>query len=120
MFHALARCCADLMIGGKGSDRSTSAWQQVYRSLEHGLAKSACANSSKMSLFPQAIRNFANLFVALQGKRHSADYDPAARLYKSSVLNDIDIVDNSITQFNSAPIKDRRAFAAHVLFKQRV
>jgi hypothetical protein len=72
-----------------------------------------------MLLFPQTIRDFANLFVAMQGKRHKADYDPAEQFYKSSVMNDINIVASSITQFNSAPIKDRRAFAAHVLFKQR-
>jgi hypothetical protein len=108
MFHALARWCADLMIGGKGSDRSTSAWQQVYRSLEHGLAKSACNNSSRMSQF-----------VAMQGKRHKADYDPMQRFYKSTVQFDVNIAENSIRQLNSTPINDRRAFAAHVLFKQK-
>lgn len=119
MFHTLARCCADLLIGGKGADRSNRAWHQVYRSLEHGAAKSACNNLSKIGLFPKDIQEFANQFIVMQGKRHQADYDPMERVYKSAVQADIGIVGNVISRFNLVPVKDRRAFAAHVLFRSR-
>jgi len=58
MFHTLARCCANLFIGGKGADRSNPAWHQVYRALEHGTAKSACSHG-KVNKFPKDIQEFA-------------------------------------------------------------
>ncbi|CAN0488152.1 unnamed protein product, partial [Phaeothamnion confervicola] len=117
MFHTLARCAADLLIGGPGSKRSSPAWQQVYRALEHGVAKNACSNGGKLALFPREIQDFANTFVTMQEKRHKADYDPNAKSRKSEVAIDIDLVDKVITDFGVTPIKDRRAFAALVLFK---
>jgi hypothetical protein len=41
MFHAMAKECADT-IAGTGRHRSDKAWVQVYRALEHGVAKNAC------------------------------------------------------------------------------
>jgi hypothetical protein len=117
MFHALARCCADTMIGTNGAARSKPAWLQVYRSLEHRQSKDQCGKRDKMQRFPAEIQDFANLFISMQEKRHQADYDPTEKAYKSSVLLDIDQVKLSIDQFEATPLKDRRAFAAWVLFK---
>jgi uncharacterized protein (UPF0332 family) len=119
MFHALARCCADLFIGGTGSGRSKEAWRQVYRALDHGFAKSACTNKATLSQFPKEIQDFANLFVQMQLKRHDADYNPDGTVFKSAVLTDVSTVEAAIDGFNKAPLKDRRAFAAFVLVKQR-
>lgn len=117
MFHALARCCADTLIGGPGAERSKPAWHQVYRSLQHGVAKDACNNGDKISRFPVEIQDFANTFRTMQSKRHKADYDPSEKAYKSAVLVDIDQVKSAIERFEISPLKDRRAFAALVLFK---
>ena len=119
LFHMLARCCADLLIGGKSSSRNTSAWNQVYRALDHGPAKTACENTNKMASFPAEIQDFANMFITMQAKRHKADYDPTERLYKSQVIIDIDLVEQSIDTFKAADIKNKRAFAAHVLLRPR-
>ena len=119
MFHALARCCADLIIGGSRAERSKAAWTQVYRALEHGAAKNACLNKSIVAKFPQRVQDFANSLVTMQNKRHEADYHPNATVFKSAVLADIAAVELVIEQFEACPIKDRRAFAALVLFKQR-
>lgn len=118
LFHTLARSCADLLIGGTGAERSRPAWHQVYRALEHRLAKEACARS-KINTFPKEIQDFANMFVSMQAKRHKADYDPHEKAYKSAVLLDIDLVEAVISDFQSAPLKDRKAFAAFVLLKAR-
>jgi hypothetical protein len=118
LFHTLARCCADMLIGGTNADRSGQAWRQVYRSLEHGYAKNQCG-SGKISEFPQEIQDFASLFKAMQTKRHRADYDPLERFAKSSVLLDIGLTKAAIAGFGAASPKDRRAFAAFVLLKAR-
>jgi hypothetical protein len=38
--------------------------------------------------FPKEIEDFANAFLAMQDKRHSADYDPHAKFTKSEVLTE--------------------------------
>jgi uncharacterized protein (UPF0332 family) len=119
LFHCLARSGADLLVGGAGSDRSKHAWKQVYRAIEHGSAKNACADGTIVPKFPKPIEDFANIFVTMQTKRHSADYDPSARFTKSEVVQDIATVRQAITRFYNAPLKDRRAFCAHVLFRRR-
>ena len=90
----------------------------MYRSLAHGPAKDACTQPT-ISKFPKQIQDFANQFVVMQKKRHTADYDPNANYFKSSVLNDIAACEAAIIDFANAPILDPRAFAAWVLFKTR-
>ena len=120
LFHCLAQCCADSMIGGAGATRSRSAWIQVYRALDHGQVKHCCRQKPRvLELFPKEIQDFANAFATLQEKRHAADYDPAEKFYKSDVEIHIQIAESVIEGFKSAPLKDRRAFAALVLFKSR-
>ena len=72
-----------------------------------------------LSKFPKEIEDFANMFVTMQDKRHKADYDPTENFWKSSVIQDINAVEQAIKGFKTAPLKDRRAFAAYVLFKIR-
>lgn len=105
-------------MGGGGADRGIRAWRQVYRAVEHRTAKSACADRL-ITEFPRAIEDFANAFVALQAKRHLADYDPVARFVKFEVAQDIATAKQVIVEFAKAPIKDRRAFCAFVLFRRR-
>jgi len=119
LFHCLARECADLLIGGAGSKRSREAWNQVYRSLEHGFAKGQCKDQRMIGLFPKEIQDFANAFVSMQEKRHEADYNPGARFTKSTVESDIILVEQAINDFKLAKKADRRAFCAYVLLKKR-
>ena len=119
LFHCLARECADLLIGGNGAERSDEAWRQVYRSLEHGPAKDRCKDSGMIKKFPKEIEDFSNTFVAMQAKRHDADYDPFKRFVKSEVELDIVVVEQAIQKFKAAKTKDRRAFCAYVLLKKR-
>ena len=118
LFHCLARSCADALAGGPShSVGNRPAWRQVYRTLEHGQAKKRCAQAP--SRFPKEIRQFGRRFVALQNKRHSADYDPDHRVRKTEVVADIEDVRTTITRFLATPVGDRRAFAIHVLMKAR-
>ena len=119
MFHCLAESCANLLVGGQGSERSQHAWNQAYRALDHRHARDRCTRRNVISHFPNEIQNFARLFVDMQGKRHSADYAPDATFTMPDVIQDIESVEDAITRFDSAPRKDRRAFAVYVLFQRR-
>ena len=119
MFHCLAACCADLLVGGAGAERSEPAWRQVYRALEHGAARQRCNRRDMVQKFPAEIRQFAERFVAMQQRRHRADYDPEARYDKDAVLQDIIAAAEAIARLRQVPVKDRRAFAVYLLFSLR-
>lgn len=119
LFHALARSSADLLVGRAREGVNAGAWQRTYRAQEHAFAAQACARDHEISSFPSEIRQFARGFVNLQRKRHSADYDPFMRGRKSEVLDDIEETARLLDGFLSVPSRNRRAFAACVLFRQR-
>lgn len=119
MFDCLARACADGLIGRVHAVRATPAWRLAYRALEHGFAKNACRDQAIVRHFPVEIQDFANAFVNLQERRHSADYDPHFRLTKSEVASDIELAADVIERFDQTSWSDKRSFAAHVLFKKR-
>ncbi len=118
LFHMIARTSADSLIGVSKADRANRAWQQVYRALNHGPAKTACKNG-EISRFPREVQDFANTFVEMQAKRQNADYDPFSRVFKHEVLADIENVKQVIDNFASVSVRDKKAFAAWVLFQQR-
>ena len=123
MFHALATCCADMLVGASRANRSQQAWRQTYRSLEHGHAKNQCANQGMMGRFPQPIQDFARLFVHMQRRRHIADYDPEPTqefaFTREKVLQFVEEVARTISDFQNVDTGDRRAFSIFVLLRFR-
>ena len=119
MFHCLAVCCADMLVGGVGAERSEPAWRQVYRALEHGAARQRCNRTAIIQKFPVEVRDFAEKFAIMQQKRHRADYDPEADYEKDDVLKDITDAAEAIAKFQRVPVKDRRAFAVYLLLPLR-
>ncbi len=123
LFHCLAACCADMLVGGEGADRSEQAWRQTYRALDHGLAKQRCeqAVGSKFPppRFPQEILQFAALFVSMQKSANSSDYDPYQDLSKAGAVQSVNAAEDAIAKFMRVPYKDRRAFAVYVLLPIR-
>ena len=116
LFHCLAASAADLFIGAARS----SAWHRTYRALEHGRARSACRQAQAMREFPVEIRNFAEVFVALQKARQEADYSLDTPAYQRSDVRDlIASAEIAISRFEQADVTARCAFAAHVMFRQR-
>ena len=119
LFHCLAGCCADMLVGGAGSNRSRPAWRQTYRALQHGTVRQRCQRRDIISRFPTGIQDFARLFSDMQSKRHAADYDPYTTFSKSDVLQNIAATAAIIALFNATPARDRRAFAVYVLLDVR-
>ena len=117
LFHCLARTCADTLVGK--SVRNTDAWLRAYRALDHGRTRNACRQSQAMRRFPVEIQRFARLFTDLQNERVNADYDPSSTFFKFDVEVRIRTARLAAEEFESTKITDRRAFAVHVLFKER-
>lgn len=120
LFHCLAKCCADMLVGGSPAHRNQEAWRQAYRALNHETASKRCKNRERTQRFPPDIQKFAKLFVDFQTKRRIADYDPEPGSFnKSDVIQDILEAEDAIRHFADVPAKDRRAFAVYVLLTVR-
>ena len=55
----------------------------------------------------------------MQQQRHEADYDPESVFYRDETLYLIDQVEQTITDLDGVPARDKRAFAVYVLFRSR-
>ncbi len=118
-FHALCKTCADCIAGIDGHLSSNEAWQQVYRSLDHGFVKRQCLNYARMEELSPEVQNFAGGHVHLHGLRNRADYDPSFNADQELAEEVITTAKNAIDALNSAPEKDRHAFAIWTTHKNR-
>lgn len=98
--------------------RGRPGWVRIYRGLNHRRAEEACRGRDMLS-FCVEIRDFASHFVDLQDQRHRADYDPASTFYKSDVQRLVVDSHAVLDGFERADRRERRLFAAHVLFRAR-
>lgn len=117
-FHALARTCANALVGSDPEERPTKAWVEVYRGLNHGHGKTSCKDAASIK-FPEGILKFADSFFQLQELRHKADYDPIARFDKFAALVLVEDTKLSIESLRSSSPVDKRAFAAWVLISSQ-
>jgi hypothetical protein len=117
LFHALAELCADELIGV--TRVKTEPWRQVYRALEHGFAKNALNQNVVQDIDPAA-KIFADAFIDLQEKRHTADYDPKRFPFGRKVTRGyIQQAKKAIAALAKLNSDQRRALATAVLFKNR-
>ena len=72
-----------------------------------------------MSALPAEIQDFGKRFVFMQRQRQQADYSPSATFARDRVIQLITEAENAITDLESVPNADRRAFALHVLLRRR-
>lgn len=114
VFHALAKCSADCLIGEDETNRSNKAWVEVYRGLEHNHCKKTCEHSRKIA-FPAEIKSFAKAFIQLQSARHDAHYNPNFKPTVANVALFIDIAKKSVNALEDVEMLDRRAFATWIL-----
>jgi uncharacterized protein (UPF0332 family) len=118
VFHALARLCADELIGKNG--RSSRDYERVYRSLDHGPLKSAFERSPLKD--DPSLREIGDYVVALQSARHKADYMPPKRdlLRREECLELIEAAKSAIERLKGLGPTERRTLSVHLLFKNRV
>ena len=91
----------------------------TYRTIDHRSARARCQHPG-MSRFPAQIREMAALFARLQARRHQADYAPQAQNPRSQVLQLATETEAAIRAFEAANLNQRRSFAAHLLFRERI
>ncbi len=128
-FHATITAAADQFIGV--TNRDTSRFGLVYRSVSHAWLRDLCKEVQKPTLsnkfkphapsngFGPNITAFAAAVVELQEKRHAADYDVMIRMNKSDAVLAISTAKAALRRFNKASKARRLAYLSVLLFPPR-
>ena len=117
LFHWLANCAADALAGAtKPRERS---WTRAYRGLQHRRMHEQCRSGRLPGGLPSSIHRFAAAIVAMQARRHSADYDPDTRFAKGDVAAFLEMASRVIRDLQGATPAEKRALAIHVIFRER-
>ena len=120
-FHALTTSNADALIGPAHDQLTADSWIRIYRSLNHGQAKSQLGPEVKRNQ-PRVSAdtlNFADIFCKLQDERHSADYNPRATFTIQAATSWLDRVEAAITDFLMTSQSERAAVAVLTLTRSR-
>lgn len=129
MFHAIIAAAADQFIGV--TNRDTSRYGLVYRSVSHAWLRDLCREVQKPTLsnrfkphapgngFGPNIAAFAKAFVELQEKRHAADYDVMVRMNKSDAILATNTARAALRRFEKASKARRVAYLSVLLFPPR-
>lgn len=121
-FDALARQCADQLVGSSLAKRSLPEWSRVYRALNHGKSEAALdeldpqrrakARLGQPSSVDQRVRAFCETLEKLRVRRQQADYDPRPlQLRRADVGLLIEEAEVAVDDFRTAPADQRRALA---------
>ncbi len=114
MFHELARTGADAFIGTVGVHFPKHAWNEIYRTPEHGAVATAFRKLGQIS-FPGEIGFFADVFLEVQRARIAADYNPMIRFTPKRVSNDLERAKEAVFGLRSLEQVHKTAFAAWIL-----
>lgn len=129
LFHFTLTALADEFIGV--TQRATSRYALVYRSIDHRTLRDICAEVKKQTLsakyaahvppngFGPDIQIFATAAIDLQEKRHLADYNPGPRFKTSDAKLVIGTARSAIRRFMGASQDRRKAFLTLLLCPPR-
>lgn len=129
VFHTILIAASDEFVGK--SLRNDCRYTLVYRSIDHASVRKICEESAKPTPsakfyrilssngFEAAIRQFANLTLTLQSKRHEADYNPSHLLTSVDAMFAVYQAQTAIDAFERASLENRKLFLTLLLFPPR-
>ena len=120
LFHFCLTAAADEFVGV--TQRATSRYALVYRSIDHKTLRDLCLEAKKPTpaakfapYFPTGgfglnIQTFSTAAIELQEKRHLADYSPQPRFRTSDAKLAIGTARSAVRRFQAASAEHRKAF----------
>lgn len=114
VFHALARLCADELVGNPAFPE----WDRAYRALDHGQAKADLLALSA-ELKDQALGRIAGTFGNLQINRHAADYDPRREFSALEADSWVLFATEAVSELEELDAGLRRRLAVRLMLKTR-
>ena len=113
VYHALARSNADLLVEPSETEGSASEWNRVYAALGGDSAHELM--QADFAKHPEAVRLFADTFLAVHHQRLLAEEDPVVTFAAAEAQDWIEQSEIAIAEFLSVEPKQRRAFALELL-----
>jgi hypothetical protein len=126
LFHKVLGTGAERFMGA--GNRRSAGYSLLYRSFNnHGRMQSVCEALNVPTLsktlqqqlgrpaLSQDMRDFASDFVALQEKRHLANYDPSVIFVLSDSANQVDIAEAAMLAFDRATSEEKADVLALML-----
>jgi hypothetical protein len=115
LFHALAALCANELVG---YSKHWDFYSPIYRTLDHGRAKDVFKRISNSR--GSKIAFLGQVFILLQERRFTADYDPAPfPLGRAETIDLIEQVRQAIVQINKLPDDERLFLATQLIARTR-
>jgi len=120
LFHSCLTAVADEFVGV--TQRTTSRYALVYRSIDHKALRDLCDEVRKQTLkakygpyvpsggFEANVQAYSTAVIELQQKRHMADYDPQPRFRASDARLAISTARTAVHRFEMANADHRKAF----------
>lgn len=116
LFHALAEQCARDLVG---ASRPWLPFKHVYRSLDHGHARTVFDSVRRDGSFSNRAKELAAAFIALQAERHGADYDPGYRVTDAEVARMLTEARLAIEFLGSLEPAERKLIVAQLIGRAR-
>ena len=129
VFHAVITAASDTWVGK--TKRGTREYALAYRSVDHRTLRKLCEEVEKSTAskkyqpffptdgFGPDMRVLAETLIALQEKRHTADYDPLFEARRSDALIAITLARTALHHFRTVNSAERRAFLSLIVFPPR-
>jgi hypothetical protein len=120
LFHFCLAAAADEFVGA--TQRATSRYALVHRSIDNRTLKYLCAEATKLAPpakclpyfpvggFSSNIRAFSSTAIELQEKRHLADYNPQPRFRTLDAKAAVNAARVAVHRFQAADQEHRKAF----------
>jgi uncharacterized protein (UPF0332 family) len=114
-----------------GSNKSWKSSAIIYRALNHGEARKRCQESCAKPLsaslqhrlgikfFPDEIRTFCEIFVALQSQRHECDYNPDFWISSQDAEDAIVDAERAMEALDRSDDVSRKLLLTHLVFGAR-
>ena len=113
VYHALARSNADLLVEPSETEGSASEWSRVYAALGGDSAHELM--QADFAKHPEAVRLFADTFLAVHHQRLLAEEDPVTAFTTDQARDWVDRAETAIAEFLTVESEQRRAFALELL-----
>lgn len=129
VFHSLLTAAADELVGKTW--RRTPEYGLAYRSMDHGWIRQLCTEVAKPNParriaalapptgFGPQLQALATAVVALQERRHEADYDPLLKVKTADALSAIRTARSAIRRLDRATAVRRKRFLTLLVFQPR-
>ena len=116
VFHRLAEICAEELVGNRTDHVKTSrAWNEYYRSLDHSRVRVACGKVLSSQLFSSSVEVFCDWFPSLLEARELCNYEALVEPSFEETNSILYTADECINSLNNIKKSERKDFVAWMM-----